>query len=240
MLRRRVQPCQRLVQQQQFRLLGQRPRDQRPPLLAAGGYDVGDADARASNPDVVTPRPRDTTPVEPLVRPPLAQRSQPSRAFAPAMAPRSNGGRPGLVAALVLLLVGGGAFAGWYFLVRKPAVNTSSAGASTVASTTPAPVTPAVAPPVDSALRQFDLVSDSVAAVVREYGARMGAFDARQATCSALSEALVAVEDWWTAYNVGKRKTGTPDAAHAARDASLYAAVDSVERAFDRSRCERP
>ncbi|HEY6060001.1 MAG TPA: hypothetical protein VIV10_05405 [Gemmatimonadales bacterium] len=216
------------------------------PLLAAGGYDIGETDARESNPDVVTPRSRETAPVKPP--PPRPPRSaQPSRVFAPALAPRKSDGHPGLVAFIILLLLGGGGFAGWYFLMRKPAETATSAGTSTVATTpappatTPAsPGTPPGPPPVDSALLRFERVSDSVTAIVGAYETSMRQFDAKRGNCQALSQALVAVEDAWTDYNVGKRKAGSLDAAHATRDQSLYAAVDSVERSFDRSGCQRP
>ncbi|HMA38487.1 MAG TPA: hypothetical protein VKP10_00325 [Gemmatimonadales bacterium] len=212
------------------------------PLLAAGGYDIGETDARESNPDVLTPRSRETAPVKPLPPPPRPPRSaQPSRAFAPALAPRKSDGHPGLVAFIILVLLGGGGFAGWYFLLRKPAENATSAGTSTVA-TTSAPTTPASpsTPPVDSALLRFERVSDSVTAIVGAYETSMRQFDAKRVNCQGLSQALVAVEDAWTDYNVGKRKAGSLDAAHASRDQSLYAAVDSVERSFDRSGCQRP
>jgi hypothetical protein len=227
------------------------------PLLAAGGYDIGEADARESNPDVVTPRSRETAPVAPPVRPPhpapprpappRTSTHQPSRAFAPALAPRKGDGHPGLVAFVILLLLGGGGFAGWYFLLRKPAETATSAGTSTVATSPAAPAaapatpgTPPSPPPVDSALLRFERVSDSVTAIVGAYETSMRQFDAKRVSCDGLSRALVAVEDAWTDYNVGKRKAGSLDPVHASRDQSLYAAVDSVERAFDRSGCQRP
>src|SRR5512143_200576 len=212
------------------------------PLLAAGGYDIGETDARESNPDVLTPRSRETAPVKPLPPPPRPPRSaQPSRAFAPALAPRKSDGHPGLVAFIILVLLGGGGFAGWYFLLRKPAENATSAGTSTVAMTS-APTTPASpsTPPVDSALLRFERVSDSVTAIVGAYETSMRQFDAKRVNCQGLSQALVAVEDAWTDYNVGKRKAGSLDAAHASRDQSLYAAVDSFERSFNSSVYQRP
>ena len=51
---------------------------------------------------------------------------------------------------------------------------------------------------------------------------------------------LVAVEDAWTRYNVGKRKAGNLDGTRYLRDQQLYATVDTVERDFDRSGCTRP
>jgi len=215
------------------------------PLLAAGGYDIGESDARESNPDVVTPRSRETAPVAPP--PPRPQRTvaprpaahQPSRSFAPALAQRKGDGHPGMVALVILLLLGGGGFAGWWFLLRKPAETTTSAGTSTIATSALPPAAPS-APPVDSALLRFERVSDSVTAIVGAYETSMRQFEAKRVNCQGLSQALVAVEDAWTDYNVGKRKAGTLDPGHAARDQSLYAAVDSVERTFDRSGCQRP
>jgi proteasome lid subunit RPN8/RPN11 len=216
------------------------------PLLAAGGYDIGESDARESNPDVVTPRSRETAPVAAPARS-RTHAPQPSRAFAPALAPRKSDGHPGLVAFLILLLLGGGGYAGWYFLLRQPAETAASAGTSTVATTpappaaAPAPAsTPPGPPALDSALLRFERMSDSVAVVVGAYETSMRQFDARRVNCDGLSRALVAVEDVWTDYNVGKRRAGSLDATHASRDQSLYAAVDSVERAFDRSGCQRP
>ncbi|HMA44042.1 MAG TPA: hypothetical protein VKO86_08500 [Gemmatimonadales bacterium] len=211
------------------------------PLLAAGGYDVGEVEARESNPDVVTPRSRETAPVPPQ-RPPrgAARPPHPARAFAPALAPRKGDGHPGLVAFFILLLLGGGGFAGWYFLLRNPAATTASVGTSTTARTPAAPTPPPAAPPVDSAVQRLEQTADSVTLVVTTYGTRMRQFDAKQVRCDGLSSALIAVEDAWTEYNVGKRKAGGLDPAHASRDQSLYAAVDSVERAFDRSGCQRP
>ncbi|HEY6107743.1 MAG TPA: hypothetical protein VIV56_02450, partial [Gemmatimonadales bacterium] len=148
-----------------------------------------------------------------------------------------------LVAFIILVLLGGGGFAGWYFLLRKPAETATSAGTSTLA-TTPVPpaATPAspATPPVDSALQRFERVSDSVTAIVGAYETSLRQSDGKRASCQGLSQALVAVEDAWTDYNVGKRKAGSLDAAHTSRDQSLYAAVDSVERSFDRSGCQRP
>jgi proteasome lid subunit RPN8/RPN11 len=218
------------------------------PLLAAGGYDIGETDARESNPDVLTPRSRETAPVAPPSSPrSRAPARQPSRAFAPGLAPRKSDGHPGLVAFIILLLLGGGGYAGWYFLLRQPVEAAASAGTSTTATppsrpgTTPALPSATPNPPaVDSALLRFERVSDSVTAVVSVYETSMRQFDARRVNCEGLSQALVAVEDAWTDYNVGKRKAGGLDAAHASRDQSLYAAVDSVERSFDRSGCQRP
>ncbi len=219
------------------------------PLLSAGGYELGDVDARESNPEVMTPHHRETKPVPaPAPRRP----TQTPRAFAPALAPRKSDGHPGLVAAVILLLLGGGGFAGWWFLLRKPAVGPAPVTTTTAATTTTATPTPATTPadttrgavpttpPVDSTLLRFERSADSVSVVVRNYEVRMRAFGASQADCGGLSQTLVAVEDAWTDYSVGKRKMASLDPTHTARDQQLYAGVDSVERAFDRSGCQRP
>ena len=214
------------------------------PLLAAGGYELGEVDARESNPEVMTPHHRETSPVPaPPPRRPQGRPTQTPRPFAPGLAPRKSDGHPGLVAAIILLLLGGGGFAGWWFLLRKPAVEpapVTTATAATTTAATPAATPPAPAAPVDSTLLRFERITDSVALVVRNYDVRMRSFGASQADCGGLSQTLVAVEDVWTDYNVGKRKMGSLDPTHTARDQQLYAAVDSVERAFDRSGCQRP
>jgi proteasome lid subunit RPN8/RPN11 len=223
------------------------------PLLSAGGYELGDVDSRDSAPGVMTPRQSTAAPVPSprrTVTPPPARPPQPPRPFAPALAPRKSDGHPGLVAAVVLLVLGGGGFAGWWYLLRKPAqqekppvtsapVATTSAGTTKTATPDTTPAAPAAAP-VDSTRLRFEQISDSVATVVRNYDTRMRAFGASQADCGGLSQTLVAVEDAWTTYNVGKRKVTALDPAQTSRDQSLYAAVDSVERAFDKSGCQRP
>ncbi len=221
------------------------------PLLSAGGYELGDVESRDSAPGVMTPRQRETTPV-PAPAPrrtqggPVGRSTQAPRPFAPALAPRKGDGHPGLVAAIILLLLGGGGFAGWYFLLRHPTPTApttttgSTTAATTTTATTPADTTRAAAPPVDTTALRFERSSDSVATVVRNYDTRMRAFGTNQADCGGLAQTLVAVEDAWTEYSIGKRKMKGLDPAHTSRDQSLYAAVDSVERAFDRSGCARP
>ena len=217
------------------------------PLLAAGGYELGEVESRESDPGVMTPHHRETRPVPaPPPRRPQGRPTQTPRPFAPALARRKSEGHPGLVAATILLLLAGGGFAGWWFLLRHPAGETAAATAPAAPAPPPAPrgadsMAVATPPsPGDSTLLRFERISDSVTAVVRGFNERMRFFGARQADCGGLSQSLVTVEDAWTDYNVGKRKVGSLDPAHATRDQALYAAVDSVERAFDRSACERP
>jgi len=89
----------------------------------------------------------------------------------------------------------------------------------------------------DSPLVAFDRNADSVATLTGIYKARV---QANQTGCPGLGLALVAVEDAWTRYNVGKRKAGSLDGTRFLRDQQLYASVDTVERDFDRSGCTRP
>ena len=238
------------------------------PIVEAGGYHLGDVDARASEPGVVRPRTRDPQRVpaalprpegSPLGRPegsPLGRRPTITpKPFAPALAPRSDG-HPGLVAFFVMALIAGGGFAGWkyWWLPNHPAQaaapaaatpdTTRQSGTSTpakVANTPPpdAPKTDNRPPttPVDSPLVALDRSGDSVAALTDIYKARV---QANQTGCPGLGLALVAVEDAWTQYNVGKRKAGSLDGTRFLRDQQLYASVDTVERDFDRSGCTRP
>lgn len=200
------------------------------PLIAAGGYDVGEVSASESDPGVVTPRP---------ARPQPARRSTTPKPFAPALAPRRRW--TGMAWGLVALLVVVGGAAGWYFLSGSGA-----AGQVARPDVAPQPVAGSVAgvatnaPSDDSVLEGFDDVADSVSRAVRGYGDRMKLFGAEQLDCAGLAQGLVTVEDLWTEYNVGKRGTPPLDPVRTTRDQNLYAAVDSVERHFDRSGCARP
>jgi proteasome lid subunit RPN8/RPN11 len=236
------------------------------PLLAAGGYDLGEAVPRESDPDVVTPReqPRPSAvappqvpqrPGIPIGRPPASPVRRPTQTpkpFAPALSRRKSDGHPALVAGLILLLLGGGGFAGWYYFLRPasaaaPGGGGGGAPAAVSTTVTPAPAAapptaspPAAAPPaIDSSLSALDRLADSVSTMVRRYGVRIGLFSANK-VCGGLSDGLVSVEDVWTSYSVGKRRAPPLDPARVTRDQSLYAAVDSVERQFDRSGCQRP
>ena len=241
------------------------------PIVEAGGYHLGDVDARASEPGVVRPRTRDAqhVPAVPPQRPagspvgsPLGRRPTITpKPFAPALAPRSDG-HPGLVAFFVMALIAGGGFAGWkyWWLPNHPAQaaapaaaapspdTAKRAGTSSLATGHQPPAT-AVQPPAtavtphatavasDSPLVALDRNADSVASLTDIYKARV---EANQTGCPGLGLALVAVEDAWTRYNVGKRKAGSLDGTRFLRDQQLYASVDTVERDFDRSGCTRP
>ncbi len=224
-----------------------------PPIVQAGGYHLGDVDSRASEPGVVRPRTRDAqhVPAVPLRRPTITPKP-----FAPALAPRRSDGHPGLVAFFLMALIAGGGFAGWkyWWLPNHPAqrtVATVAPNSKSAATTTPAtshqpPATaslatghqpPATAVASDSPLVALDRNADSVTAGVQGYDAlvRSG-----RSGCDGLSQSLVAMEDAWTRYNVGKRKAGSLDGTRFTRDQQLYASVDTVERDFDRSGCTRP
>jgi proteasome lid subunit RPN8/RPN11 len=223
------------------------------PIVEAGGYHLGDVDARASEPGVVRPRARDAG--APPPPPPLRRPTITPKPFAPALAPRSDG-HPGLVAFFVMALIAGGGFAGWkyWWLPNHPAQaaapaapapdTTRRSGTSTPAAATSTPATAAPTTdnrqpttPLDSPLVALDRNADSVTALTDIYKARV---EANQTACPGLGLALVAVEDAWTRYNVGKRKAGSLDNTRYLRDQQLYATVDTVERDFDRSGCTRP
>jgi hypothetical protein len=240
------------------------------PILAAGGYELGDVDARASEPGVVRPRTREAhapaPPLRPALRGPLGRPTNTPKPFAPALVRRSDG-HPGLVAFFVLLLALGGGFAGWkYYLqprmaaasaadsaARAAVPDTSKRSGTSVPATAPpttgdkqptaaartaaAPTAVAPAAAADSPFVRLDRNADSVTTLADLYNARV---EANQTDCPGLGMALVAMEDAWTRYNVGKRKLGGLDGDRFTRDQRLYAAVDSVERDFDRSGCTRP
>jgi len=120
-----------------------------------------------------------------------------------------------------------------------PGVPPPNEGATTSVSQAAPP--PVATPAADSGLARFDQLAESVTLAVRGYGDRAKLFDNHQLECAGLSHGLVTVEDIWTSYNIqGKKRKPTLDAARTAQDQTLYAAVDSVERHFDRSQCARP
>ncbi|MGH7614027.1 MAG: hypothetical protein ACREMW_08315 [Gemmatimonadales bacterium] len=227
------------------------------PLLAAGGYDIGEIESRESAPGVMTPRVQDH-PALPRrsVGSPLGRTTsgpgigggrptQTPKPFAPALAPRRPGGSGGMIGLVLLLLALGGGV-GWYFFVRQPALENAAAQAAgpaqpdSLAAAAPNSVTAPASTTVDTTWLAVDRIADSVTRAVGVYGERRRQFDGSRIDCTGLSRGLVAVEDVWTDYNVGKKQTPPLDAPRAERDEILYAAVDSVERHFDRSGCPRP
>jgi len=84
------------------------------------------------------------------------------------------------------------------------------------------------------------VAGDSLTQVVRAFAERATQFARGQLPCAGLAHGLAAVENHWIAYNTARRNAGVLDAAHAARDQTLYAGVDSVERRFEQSGCPRP
>jgi len=207
------------------------------PLVAAGGYDVGEVEARESDPGVMTPRHTEVPHLPPV--PPLRRPTQTPKPFAPALAPRKSDGHPAVVATVLLLALAAGAGAGWWFFLRPtPAAEVTA---------NPQPVGPTVAPPAapDTTWVAFDRAADTVALRVRGYNERAQGGVGGQATvapdaCPALAQALVAVEDIWTSYNIAKRAHASLDAPRVTRDAGLYASVDSVGRHFEQTGCQRP
>jgi hypothetical protein len=98
----------------------------------------------------------------------------------------------------------------------------------------------AAAPSQPAPRARLDVAGDSLTQVVRTFGERASQFARGQVPCAGLARGLTAVENRWIAYNTARRSAGVLDAAHAARDQTLYAGVDSVERRFEESGCPRP
>ncbi|MGH7539214.1 MAG: Stp1/IreP family PP2C-type Ser/Thr phosphatase [Gemmatimonadales bacterium] len=149
----------------------------------------------------------------------------------PVPSKRAQQGRRKLLALLLGVALVGGAV-GWQVFLRQPALAEPPApsAATGVAS----------AAPLESALLDFDRVADSVTRAVRVYADRVKLFGARQIDCPMLAQGLVQVEELWTSYNLEKQGAASLDERRSARDQTLYIAVDSVGRHFDRSGCERP
>jgi proteasome lid subunit RPN8/RPN11 len=200
------------------------------PLVAAGGYDVGEVESRESEPTVMRPRHTDVPQLPPPGRKPVSgpavRPTLTPKPFAPALVPRRADGHPGVVAAVLLLALAGGAGAGWYFFLRP------RSPAATTAAAIPAPA--------DTTWLALDRIADTVSVAVRGYGEQDRTAGTNPPACTGLSEALIRVEDAWTGYNINKKSAPPLDTPRATRDAGLYASVDSVESHFDRSGCERP
>jgi hypothetical protein len=126
----------------------------------------------------------------------------------------------------------------------RPATQPATAAAPTgpapsrQTASPPAPSPPAPSPPAPRA--RLDVAGDSLTQVVRSFSERASQFARGQVPCAGLARGLAAVESRWIAYNTARRNAGVLDAAHAARDQTLYAGVDSVERRFEQSGCPRP
>lgn len=121
-----------------------------------------------------------------------------------------------------------------------PSVSPPAAVAPGPAQSAPTPSTQAPPPPPPSSLTRLDLIGDSLTSLVRSFGERAGLYARGQLPCAGLARGLADVENRWIAYNAARRNAGVLDAAHAARDQTLYAGVDSVERRFEQSGCPRP
>ncbi len=120
----------------------------------------------------------------------------------------------------------------------QPPARPATQPATAAAPTNPAPTQRTPAQPAPRA--RIDMAGDSLTQVVRMFGERAGLFSRGQVPCAGLAGGLAAVESRWIAYNTARRNAGVLDAAHAARDQTLYAGVDSVERRFEQSGCPRP
>jgi proteasome lid subunit RPN8/RPN11 len=205
-------------------------------------------------------------PAPPAARAPRPPRRAPAPSFMlpdpqphpapPRRRPRGAGGGRWLTWLALLLLLGGGAAGGyWYFVLRPGGPGLPAAlqrllhrGGSSSSST--------VAPPVrkggggggaggggggDTTFARFDRLSDTLARGIRHYDGQAALFANQQIDCAALARGLVVIEDLWITYNAERRrKIALFDARRAARDQTVYAAVDSVESQFERSGCRRP
>ena len=196
------------------------------------------------------PMPEPTTPHEPPPRqsahrmtaptpapPPAPRPSDPARRRTSrpvvhaslAAAKRGGGSGHGWVWGLLLLLALGGGGAYYYFKIRP--------GLAGRTATPPVPT----ATPSDTTLTRFEAAADSAMSVVRNYGDRARLFASRQITCAELTRGFAAVENQMLAYGTARKALKRPlDPAHVERDRALFAAVDTVDAHFDRSRCPRP
>ena len=160
----------------------------------------------------------------------------------------------------ILLIVGVGGFYVWLnglpalpplprlptipFLKKKP--QTSVPPRRSV----PSPRQPAAKPQANPATpgptasrppaTRLDQVADSLATAVRGFSDRAALFDRRQLACDVLARGLLAVEARWQSYSTARRASGVLDPTHTVRDQTLYSGVDSVERRFEKSGCQRP
>jgi hypothetical protein len=101
----------------------------------------------------------------------------------------------------------------------------------------PAAVEGAVAP----AEARLDAAADTLGLAIAAFDLRARMFASRQMECRELARGLVLVEERWTSYNAVRKDASTSlDSARTARDRSLYADADGVERRFERSGCPRP
>jgi JAB1/Mov34/MPN/PAD-1 ubiquitin protease len=115
-----------------------------------------------------------------------------------------------------------------------PPTPPSSAQPSQPQPPQPAPVRPAQK-------TKLELAADSVARAVRAYHQQADLFAQQRLDCATLARWLAAVERRWISYSVELRGVRVPlDASRAAAERALYASVDSVERRFDRTGCQRP
>lgn len=182
-------------------------------------------------------------PARPPARPSVQARARPSFTAVEPRAERPAPAGPAAWKTWAMSGAGAGAMvllilAGWGLgLVHFGRVSQSPPAQDAPAAEPAAPTPPAR---VDPALVALDQFTDSVLGAVRLYADRRARFRG-PADCTALAEALVAVEGHWITYNAqGKPRDLVLDDRRAARDQSLYARVDTVETHFDQTACPRP
>lgn len=158
---------------------------------------------------------------------------------------RARRGKFLFVAVFLLLVLGLGGGAYWYFVLRPagwrfPWTPPSAASPRPTAGGPHVDSLAGPGTPADSALRRFDRLGDSVGVVVRDFEGRVQRFTNKPAECAGLDTGLVAIEDAWTAYNVQQKAVGVLDGTRTAKDQQIAAGADSAEAAFERSGCARP
>ena len=189
---------------------------------------------------------------EQLDEPVEEQRPSPVRAPRAVRRPRKR--RRRLRLAVVAILLAGGA-TGLYFRFKASLPSWGSLPFSKRQAAAPSPkkvpraAAPRRQPPartgstaaaLPSAFAQLDQMGESLAQSVRGYNQQAALFEGRQLGCDGLVRGLRAVEDRWVRYSAARPPSGVLDPERAVRDQTLYARVDSAERRFERSGCQRP
>ena len=105
----------------------------------------------------------------------------------------------------------------------------------------PTPRPAAVEGTVASPEARLDAAADTLGLAIAGFDLRARMFASRQMECRELARGLVLVEERWTSYNAARKDASASlDSVRTARDRSLYADADGVERRFERSGCPRP
>ena len=143
----------------------------------------------------------------------------------------ASGGRVGRIARWAAYAAAGVLFVAGLFRLYAVLASPVSTGAD--------PATPAAV--AAAPFERLDRAADTLALAIAAFDLRAQLFATRQVHCPELARGLVVVEERWATYNRVRKDSGVAfDAARTARDRSLYADVDGVERRFEGSACPRP